>query len=433
MAKSKDLRKTLIYVTLILSTILSLLEFVIGKIKNDIYKSNSDNIENRYLGRTIYDPITGWRQKCDPGLEGKDYPKDLICNKHGLIKTPYQTKEKSEQTIGILLLGNSVAMGEGLYSKNNKKTFASQLEIFLRESNQSIDLINGAYAGFNSWQEHLETVRYMNSEPLHDDLPKLNMIVSFGGIQDFWNHLRLLSNSKETSHTEYSYASGLMINIKNITYIKKVVSSYSGDISNGINALLASIASRSNTYYLLKLLQEKFVGKNQVADKSQIKINIVERRQYFSLPLITKNRFGINYKEYATIRDRFIKSITRNIKANAILMNKGKYIYAYAPTYFSTIKINQIKAIPVKGISHLIDKNKYALEIYENEMHLLEKDYRQALLKSISSNKWIKVLDLSDSAKDPTWFTDYSHFNEYAASQLASQLAKELIPLIGNN
>ena len=57
-------------------------------------------------------------------------------------------------------------MGEGLYGFNNEKTFASQLETNLREKESSIDLVNAAYSGFNTWQEHVEAFRYLNSEPL---------------------------------------------------------------------------------------------------------------------------------------------------------------------------------------------------------------------------------------------------------------------------
>ena len=97
-------------------------------------------------------------------------------------------------------------MGEGLYSKENKKGFASQLEENLRDLDKSIDLVNLAYSGYNTWQEHLETARYLNSEPMHEDLPQVDIIISFGGIQDFWNFLRLLaSNEKED---RYEYANG---------------------------------------------------------------------------------------------------------------------------------------------------------------------------------------------------------------------------------
>ena len=63
-----------------------------------------------------------------------------------------------------MLLGNDVAIGEGLCGFNNEKTFASQLEHYLDLKDPSIDLINAAYSGFILWQEHVETFRYLNSE-----------------------------------------------------------------------------------------------------------------------------------------------------------------------------------------------------------------------------------------------------------------------------
>ena len=148
----------------------------------------------KFSNSTKYDSLTGWRENCDNKYTNPENYKFLICDKNGFIKTPYETKNKFENTYGVLLLGNSVAMGEGLYGFNNEKTFASQLENYLRIKEPSIYLVNAAYSGFNTWQEHVETFRYLNSEPFSDDLPKADLILSFGGIQDFWNFLRLLSN-----------------------------------------------------------------------------------------------------------------------------------------------------------------------------------------------------------------------------------------------
>ena len=133
---------------------------------------------------TKYDSLTGWRENCNNKYTNPENYKVLICDRNGFIKTPYEHDKKKTQTYGILLLGNSVAMGEGLYGFDNKKTFASQLEKNLENQNPKIDLINAAYSGFNSWQEHVETFRYLNSEPFNDDLPPLGLIVSLEG-QDF--------------------------------------------------------------------------------------------------------------------------------------------------------------------------------------------------------------------------------------------------------
>ena len=118
--------------------------------------------------------ITGWRHNCNQKFLNKDYPDDVICNRHGLVETPFSSLNRKSSAFGVLLLGNSVAMGEGLYSRNNVNTFASQLEYNLREKHENIDLINAAYSGFNSWQEHAETARYFNSSFLYQDLPDIN-------------------------------------------------------------------------------------------------------------------------------------------------------------------------------------------------------------------------------------------------------------------
>ena len=128
-------------------------------------------------------------------------------------------------------------MGEGLYGFENEKTFASQLEKNLRNENPKIDLVNAAYAGFNTWQEHVETFRYLNSEPFNDDLPRLRLIVSFGGIQDFWNFIRLLSRN-DGKRNEYSFANGMMIDKNNIEYINFLTSSSLGNIRSGFIVFL---------------------------------------------------------------------------------------------------------------------------------------------------------------------------------------------------
>ena len=90
------------------------------------------NKSNKFSPATIYDPLTGWRNNCtnkEVNPENLDF---LICDKNGFIKTPYETNKNSKNIYGILLLGNSVAMGEGLHGFNNEKTFASQLEKHLR-------------------------------------------------------------------------------------------------------------------------------------------------------------------------------------------------------------------------------------------------------------------------------------------------------------
>ena len=57
-------------------------------------------------------------------------------------------------------------------------------------------------------------------------------------------------------------------------------------------------------------------------------------------------------------------------------------------------------------------------------MHLIEKDYRESLFKEIEKNRKIILIDYSQEAENSSWFIDYSHFTEFAASKLSSKLAK---------
>ena len=58
---------------------------------------------------------------------------------------------------------------------------------------------------------------------------RFRLIVSFGGIQDFWNFTRLLSKNEEKK-IEYSLANGMMIDKNNIQYIDFLTSGSQGNI-----------------------------------------------------------------------------------------------------------------------------------------------------------------------------------------------------------
>ncbi len=433
------IRKTILYTILISPVIILGLEFssqLFYKLRFGYRSDIAISKKNKNVSNTIYDPITGWRHNCDYSLNNKQLPSEVVCDKHGLIKTPHASKGNNKDIFGVLLLGNSVAMGEGVYSKNNNKSFASELEYSLRAYNSNIDLVNGAYSGYNSWQEHLEAVRYINSEPLFDDLPSISLIVSFGGIQDFWSFLRLLVNKEIKTTDEYRLANGLMINSTTIDFINRVTGSYYGDISSGFNSFLTSILLNSKLYLLTNnfINNNLFIGNN--IDYNQMIIEVLPDDSYEELTDIIIKRLSITPKEYYYIRDYFVSYVVRNIRSNSILLENGKYVYVYAPTYFSTLSRNPNvlnASTLVKGIGELIDYNEYQFEIYERELHILEKDYRNSLLTKLSSLDSLVVLNYAEFAKDVDWFIDYSHFNEFASSSLAKSLAVQLMTLVNSN
>ena len=384
----------------------------------------------KFTNGTKYDSLTGWRENCDNKKTNPKNYKFLICDRNGFIKTPFENN-KQKDTYGILLLGNSVAMGEGLYGFENEKTFASQLEKNLRNENPKIDLVNAAYAGFNTWQEHVETFRYLNSEPFNDDLPRLRLIVSFGGIQDFWNFIRLLSRN-DGKRNEYSFANGMMIDKNNIEYINFLTSSSLGNIRSGFIAFLNSIRKSSNFLSYIDNLRSKNKVKPGTYEKKQLTINLETKIKNKNLKEVLEQRLNLDFAEYQNIKNYAIQSTLRNISSTSNLNLDSKYIYVYAPNYFSSLSEKQLKSNDYKyliGIKHLIGNPVFPLKILEREMHLIEKDYRETLLSEMRRNKKIKSIDYSQKAENTNWFIDYSHFTEFAASELASMLAIEILDI----
>ena len=423
MRSKSGIIKFILYTSIFIPIIIFILELSFLFIN----KSNS-----KITNGTKFDSLTGWRENCENKHINPENFKILICDRNGFIKTPFEHENKKIDTYGILLLGNSVAMGEGLYGFDNKKTFASQLEKNLRNINPKVDLVNAAYSGFNTWQEHVETFRYLNSEPFNDYLPPLELIVSFGGIQDFWNFMRLLSKNDE-KRNEYSFANGMMINTNNIEYVNFLTSSSLGNISSGVITFLNSIKKRSHFLSYVDDLRSINKVRPGTYEKKQLTINLEENKKNKNLKEVLEQRLNLDFAEYEKIKNYSIQSTLRNISSTANLYLDNKYIYVYAPNYFSSLSKEQLNGQNYKyliGIKHLVGNPIFAPKILEREMYLIEKDYRETLSKEIEKNKKIIYLDYSLEAESTSWFLDYSHFTEFAAIKLSSKLAEDIFELV---
>ena len=420
MKSKREVIKFIVYTTLFIPITIFIFEITFLFIN----KAN-----NKLTNGTKYDSLTGWRENCkNKNTNPKNY-NFLICDRNGFIKTPFEHDNKKKDTFGILLLGNSVAMGEGLYGFDNEKTFASQLEINLRNKNSKIDLINAAYSGFNTWQEHVETIRYLNAEPFKDDLPPLKFILSFGGIQDFWNFVRLLSKNNE-NRNEYSFANGMMIDKNNIEYINFLTSSSLGNMRSGFITFLNSIRKSSNFLSYLADLRSRNKVKPGIYEKKQLTIYSKSEIKNKNLREVLENRLNLKYEEYKKIKNYAIQSTLRNISSTANLNLDIKYIYVYAPNYFSSLSEEQLNGNDYRyliGIKHLIGDPVFPLKILEREMSIIEKDYRETLFFELRKNKNITFIDYSQKAENTNWFLDYSHFSEFAASKLSSKLAEDIL------
>ena len=423
MRNKREIIKFIFYTSIFIPIIIIILEITFLFIN----KSNT-----KITNGTKYDSLTGWRENCDNKYINPENYKFLICDRNGFIKTPFEYDNKQKDTYGILLLGNSVAMGEGLYGFDNEKTFASQLEKNLRNIDPKVDLINAAYSGFNTWQEHVETFRYLNSEPFNDYLPSLDLIVSFGGIQDFWNFMRLLSKNDE-KRNEYSFANGMMINKKNIEYVNFLTSSSLGNIKSGFITFLNSIKKSSNFLSYLNDLKSINKVKPGTYEKKQLTINVDSKIKNKNLKEVLEQRLNLDLAEYEKIKNYAIQSTLRNISSTANLDLDTKYIYVYAPNFFSSLSREQLNGQNYKyliGVKHLVGNPFFPPKILEREMFLIEKDYRETLSKEIEKNKNIIYIDYSQEAESSSWFLDYSHFTEFAASKLSLKLAEDISEVI---
>ena len=160
-------------------------------------------------------------------------------------------------------------------------------------------------------------------------------------------------------------------------------------------------------------MRSKKKVKPGIYEKKQLTINSESYIKNNNLKELLEQRLNLDYEDYEKIKNYAIQSTLRNISSTSNLNLDIKYIYVYAPNYFSSLSEKQLKSNDRKyliGIKHLIGNPTFPLEILEREMHLIEKDYRETLLSEMRKNKKIKSIDYSQKAENTNWFIDYSHF-----------------------
>ena len=208
---------------LLLSLIFIPIIFILSELSLSLLSTlRNKDIPRVGIVKMKFDILSGWRGHTREQFLDNNDPKIISLDEHSLVKTPFESNKMQGDFKGILLLGNSVAMGHPIYSYENNKSFGGELEANLRKNDSNIDLINGAYFGFSSWQEHIELARYLNSSSTHNNLPNLSSVISFGGIQDFWKLLELLENEFKQTKKDYAFANGLMISPNNLEKIKQI-------------------------------------------------------------------------------------------------------------------------------------------------------------------------------------------------------------------
>ena len=398
------LKQYLIYTAIFIPTILLGIEIILTSFS----LLRGVNVRKK---TTRFDIINGWN-----GIPNQEE----LFNKHGLVKTPYVTdREKFPNEEGILISGNSVTMGYPMLSKDYRKTFVNQLETSLRKDKAKIDIVNISMNAYNSWQEHVETSRYLNSYKNHNDLPNIEKIVSIGGVQDFQSLIDLLYKTKNRSHQDYYKANGLMTwSQGKDDFAKNVDESSKGNIKSSLNIFISSLVNNSKINHYVGLVKYKLY-KNRLNKIGSVKTSNKEYSKFRNINQILLEEFNLTISDNRKVRDLVIDSVLRNLVSSASISKEKKIVYIYLPSRFSSFltKKNSDKNLFVWG-----EKNS---DVYLNirDFHVLEKDFRKSFFNKLSTIKSIQSFDISNEGKD-SWYTDVSHYSLEGHNQIAILIEK---------
>ena len=404
---SQGKSKFILYTLLLIPSIVIGIEFFLAALTT----IRGEPHLNAILHKRAMDPINGWRSL--PPINYSETDNSYI-NRHGLTRTPYTSeKNDSKYTKGILVTGNSVSMGFPLTMTGDYKyTFVNRLESELRKIDKSIDIVNLSNLGFNSWQENVEVVRYLNSQPLYNDLPDINVIASLGGIQDFWNFLNVL-NTPNKRINEYYKANGLMTwNTTLDNYYNNINKAMNGNIVSSsrvlLNSFILTIKENSNIFHYLKYIKSKIIPTNSYP----IDIKNIKESQELTLAEIVENKINISLEDYQKQKIYLIASVIRNIKSTTALDNNIKFLYIYLPTRFTSINTR-------KGVN--ADWSDLPLNLTSMDLHIIEKDYRKTLFNKLSLVDNLQAYSIASIGSDD-WYYDVSHYSFIGQSKITDVL-----------
>ena len=418
--KNKNfLSKYLIYLFCVFPLFIISIEIIL----HGYYKFNKVNFPRPLAGALKYDPITGWRGYIshEPSTDKKN---PIILDENGLVKLNNIDSDK-----GIILLGDSVT--QGVLSSGNDFIFSSLLQNKLEKDKYKV--INLAFSSFNSWMEHIELNRYMNFYKGDKNLPKPEVVISIGGIQDFWRFLNNLENRVSNTNNFYKDSYGLMMSDAFIKYSKDIFSVMEGNVLKSLEILFSSLKvnwlKNSSSAQLIRELKNNLIIDKEITLKNKLSnvgnFNGEDIRNINTKQLITEinksKNIYISYDRYIYLRDLSIDSLIRNIKSNAAILDKNKFVYVYSPSMLSTLPIN-----PKHLEIFIKTPDKSIFDFYT--LQLIENDFRKNLLKKISLIENIYLLDYSKFLKDSKvkYFSDNSHFSDEGHVLITEKLYKDL-------
>ena len=422
--KNKNfLLKYLVYLFLVFPMLIISIEVIL----HGYYKINKVIFPRPLGGALKYDPITGWRGYIShEPLTDKKNP--ITFNKYGFVKFSDIDSDR-----GIIFLGDSVT--QGVLSSGNNYIFSSLLQKKLEKDNYKV--INLAFSSFNSWMENAELNRYLNFYKGDKNLPSPEVVISLGGIQDFWRFVNNLENRVSNNYSFYKDSYGLMMSDRFIKYSTDIFSVMEGNILNSFEVLFSSIKvnflKNSSSAQLLRELKNNLITKKEITLKDKFSNMEISNKEYKkkinASQLITEinksNNIKISSERYIYLRNLSIDSLVRNLKSNIAILDKNKFVYVYSPSMLSTLPID-----PKYRKILLLTPDKSIFDFYT--LQLIENDYRKNLLNKISSIENLYLLDYSQIINNShsSYFNDNSHFTDKGHELVSEKLDEDLRKLM---
>ena len=422
--KNKNfLLKYLVYLFLVFPMLIISVEVIL----HGYYKINKVIFPRPLGGALKYDPITGWRGYIShEPLTDKKNP--ITFNKYGFVKFSDIDSDR-----GIIFLGDSVT--QGVLSSGNNYIFSSLLQKKLEKDNYKV--INLAFSSFNSWMENAELNRYLNFYKGDKNLPSPEVVISLGGIQDFWRFVNNLENRVSNNYSFYKDSYGLMMSDRFIKYSTDIFSVMEGNILNSFEVLFSSIKvnflKNSSSAQLLRELKNNLITKKEITLKDRFSNMEISNKEYKkkinASQLITEinksNNIKISSERYIYLRNLSIDSLVRNLKSNIAILDKNKFVYVYSPSMLSTLPLD-----PKYREILLLTPDKSVFDFYT--LQLIENDYRKNLLNKISSIENLYLLDYSQIINNlhSSYFNDNSHFTDKGHELVSEKLDEDLRKLM---
>jgi len=320
-------------------------------------------------------------------------------------------------------------------SSGNNYIFSSLLQKKLEKDNYKV--INLAFSSFNSWMENAELNRYLNFYKGDKNLPSPEVVISLGGIQDFWRFVNNLENRVSNNYSFYKDSYGLMMSDRFIKYSTDIFSVMEGNILNSFEVLFSSIKvnflKNSSSVQLLRELKNNLITKKEITLKDRFSNMEISNKEYKkkinASQLITEinksNNIKISSERYIYLRNLSIDSLVRNLKSNIAILDKNKFVYVYSPSMLSTLPVD-----PKYREILLLTPDKSVFDFYT--LQLIENDYRKNLLNKISSIENLYLLDYSKLINNShsEYFNDNSHFTDKGHELVSEKLHEDLINLM---